>query len=248
MIAFILAILVLGTPLTYSRERVLLLFDEEGRPRCRVGQNYGEYLSSEKFKDFVREGDFAGDLRECGREDALYAGLVLAPEDIHIAGPVSDTTAVTAVAIPSAIALFLSSYAHRTGLALPMRLSMGVIAGTNATLSCYGGKLNAEEASKSNHWSAAGAMGFLSGFYATTLRYVDVIDPKGVRLTPRVAAGSALKDQAVNLAAALISYWSCQRIFAKEEVPPAAVEEGEEVRETFILYGEDGEGPDHIRH
>ena len=229
MMLFILAAFVLFTPFGHAEERALLLFDEEERPRCHISGQYKNDFSSEKIADFVREGDLTQDLRECGREDVLYASLVLSQE-----GPVSDTTLVLATAVPLATALGLSTFAHRTGLAWPLRLSMGVIVGTNAMASCYGGKLYSEGPSQSNHWSAAGAIGLLSGFYATTLRYADM--PKSMKSVP----GHALKDQAVNLAVALLAYWSCQRISAKED------QEDEEVSGTFILYGEDGEGPDYI--
>ncbi len=68
-----------------------VLLDENGEARCKIG-NSG-ILSSERFGDFVERhpetesalGELDA-LRECDESDELYAGVVLNPEDIQIAG------------------------------------------------------------------------------------------------------------------------------------------------------------------
>ena len=235
MVIFVFIALVLGSPLAYPGEKALLLFDREGGPRCHISGKYKDYLASERIEGFVREGALTEDLRECGQEDALYAGLVLGLEDIQMAGPSPEVSMAVAVAIPLFASLVLAAHAHKTGLAWPWRTTVGLITGTNAAASCFGGKLDAENISEENHLKAP-AFGSWSGFYATTLRYVEM--PKS--LGP--VASKALKDQAINLAASLVSYRSCRHLFADDEKP----QEDEEVSGTFILYGEDGEGPDYI--
>ncbi len=64
-----------------------VLFNEEGRPRCGIESWPGEFLPLQRLGHFVEEwGDSAAELRPCEERDFLYAAIVLAPQDIQIAG------------------------------------------------------------------------------------------------------------------------------------------------------------------
>ncbi len=68
-----------------------ILLDENGETRCKVENS--EFLSSERFDEFVdrhpeteRALDELATLRECDQSDELYAGVVLNPQEVAIAG------------------------------------------------------------------------------------------------------------------------------------------------------------------
>ena len=67
-----------------------VLVDENGRLRCRIEGEYGEFLSSGRFADFVENYpavggfvDLIGSLGQCDDRDLLYADVVLAPVGIE---------------------------------------------------------------------------------------------------------------------------------------------------------------------
>ncbi len=74
----------------------VILLNEDGTPRCKVGGPYGRHLPPERFADFFANADgFPEELRKCGEEDVLYAHMVLSPEEIRRAEIVSANKAVT---------------------------------------------------------------------------------------------------------------------------------------------------------
>ncbi len=68
-----------------------VLLDEEGNPRCKIEGEHGDYLSAERFAEFVENDpaaaalDEINALRECGDQDVAYAGILLAPQEIQAA-------------------------------------------------------------------------------------------------------------------------------------------------------------------
>ncbi len=69
-----------------------VLLDEQGVPRCKIEGEHGDYLSADRFAEFVENDpaaaaalDEINALRECGDQDVAYAGIVLAPEEIEAA-------------------------------------------------------------------------------------------------------------------------------------------------------------------
>ncbi len=71
-----------------SIEVAAFLLDENGHPRCRIGNQHQVYLSSARLSNFVEESSAEElyQIKECDQNDALYAGMILAPEE----GPTED--------------------------------------------------------------------------------------------------------------------------------------------------------------
>ncbi len=72
--------------------QMAILLDEKGVPRCKVEGEHSEFLSVDRFGEFVENDpganailDEINALRECDDGDVAYAGIVLAPEEIQAA-------------------------------------------------------------------------------------------------------------------------------------------------------------------
>ncbi len=227
----------------------LLLLDEHGEPRCRIsGGLVGEYLSAEQFSPFVvTQTKNSIDLKDCEREDALYAGMVLAPQKIQVAGPPPEGPLAIVLTIPLGAAIPLSYFRHVHPLFLPMATFL--VTAANVSYSCYLGELHSEYR-EDDRWTSMAILGSLFGFYQSSIRYIDE-----KTLGPRFRR-NLLRDQIIQLAGSLLPYWVCKRIAGPSEDGPQntgqdqdADSEGEEISETFLLYDEDGvQGPDRIRN
>ncbi len=62
-----------------------ILLNQDGTPRCQIQGEGIAFLSSGPGKDFVMANG-EENLRPCNGQDALYAGIVLAPPEVQMAG------------------------------------------------------------------------------------------------------------------------------------------------------------------
>ena len=97
-----------------SQIAAVILLNEDGRPRCQIRNS--EYLSSERFEDFVLNDpeteqaiDELNSLRTCDDGDELYARFVLDPQEISIAGvPQGGMTNGALIVLVTAANAFIS--------------------------------------------------------------------------------------------------------------------------------------------
>ncbi len=90
----LLALFAFQTVAQDAGEAPVILLNEDGTPRCKVGGPYGRHLPPERFADFFANADgFPEELRKCGEEDVLYAHMVLSPEEIRWAALLSESQA-----------------------------------------------------------------------------------------------------------------------------------------------------------